>query len=256
MKKSALISVIILLPFLLHAQFEQKMSFNISAGGFKTVGKKTYVPQWASDPSDYEPSQMVNYKPGYYLQAALQLNLNRHFSIQADVGYAHSPSWYYATDDVSYLAYNIYDSLDENIVLAQGEDELNLTNVSIGLTPKYYLSPGEKLNPYVFLGVNMNLTSCEYRSNEWYDARDVGYLDPDDLVPWNDYLENSSAFGIRPGFGADYQLSERIGLFATGGYQFIAIDKKRFKSSEQEENLHFLYLQVGVRLSFMKSKQL
>lgn len=256
MKKSIISAGIILIPLLLNAQFEQKMSFSLSAGIFKTIGTKTYVPEWASEPDEWEPYQMPNYKPGVFVNGALQLNINRHFSLGVDMGYAHSSGWFYdAYDGVNYLYYDVYDTIAEEL-LSEGENELDLTNISIGLVPKYYFYPWEKISFFLFAGPDINFTTAKYQDNGWLDDREYGMLDPDDTGPEEPYLENNTGLGVTSGFGVEYVLSDKIGFYLSAGYHFILLDEKNFKTPEQVENFQALNFQAGIRLSFLKSKKL
>lgn len=241
---------------LLNAQFEQKMSITLSAGAVKTVGKKTYVPEWASSSDEFEPYQMPNYKPGVLINGAIQLNINRHFSLGLDIGYMHSASWFYdAYEGVNYLYYEVSDDQGE-VVLANGENEMDLTSVSIGLVPRYYLYLSEKFSLFPFAGFNINFTTAKYQDNEWQDANRLGRLDPDDTGPYHPYLEKNTGLGVGSGFGVEYVLNDKIGFYLSAGYQYILLDEANFKSSEQVENFQALLLHAGIRLSFLKSKKL
>lgn len=256
MKKLSILAGIVLIPFLLNGQFEQKMSFSLSTGIFKTVGKKTFTPEWASEPGDFEVYQMPNYKPGIYVNGALQLNVSRHFSLGLEVGYMHSGSWFYdAYEGVNFLYYEVYDTIAEEL-LAEGENELDLTSISIGLTPRYYFYPWEKLSLFLFAGVNINFTKAEFQNKEWEADREFGMLDPDDTGPWDPFLEENTGLGLISGFGIEYDLSDKIGFYLSAGYHFIMLDEKNFKMTEQAENFQAINVHAGIRLSFLKSKKL
>lgn len=256
MKKQIIIVIIIFFPFITRAQFEQKLSINLSAGTFKTIGSKTYLPEWASSQEESEPLQMPNFRPGVLGIAGIQFNLNRHLSLSADLGLMYSGQWYYNVyDNVNYLDFAIYDSITDEL-LADGSDELTLLNISIGFTPKYYLFPGKKINPYIFAGLTLNYTKSDFTDNQWQAYHDLNMLDPDDTGPCSPYLENSFGLGFYPGLGGEYNLSDNIGFFISMGYHLILLKKENFKSPEQEENLNFIDFHAGVRFSFLKSKNL
>jgi len=256
MKKLTITAAILLMALLLNAQFEQKMSISLSAGAFKTIGTKTYLPEWASDPDEWEPYQMPNYRPGISINGTLQLNINRHFSLGIDVGYMHIGSWFYDNgENVNCLHYSVYDTIADEL-LAEGENKLDLTNISIGLVPRYYLYPWEKFSFFIFAGLNLNLTKAEYQDNEWLADQEYGMLDPDDTGPWDPYLEKNTGLGITSGFGAEYDLNDKIGFYLSAGYHYILLDEKNFKTPEQVENFQALFLHAGIRLSFLKSKKL
>lgn len=256
MKKLIVITGILLFPLSLNAQFEQKVSFNISAGIFKSIGTKTYTPQWASSGDEYEPFQMPSYRPGVYINGAFQFNINRHLSLEASIGYMYSSSWFYDMyENTNYLYYSVYDTIND-ILLAEGENELNFSNLSVGLAPKYYLFPGKKFNPYLFVGININFTKAEYTDNNWQALKDLDMLDPDDTGPDNPFLEKNTGIGLNPGLGVEYSLNDKIGFFLSAGYYFILLDKSNFKTPEQVENFNSLFFQAGIRFSFLKSKEL
>ncbi len=256
MKKLSILAGTLLIPFLLNAQFEQKMSFSLSAGIFKTVGAKTYTPEWASDPDEWAPYQMPNYRPGIFVNGALQLNINRHFSLGIDVGYMHSGSWFYNEyEGVNCLDFEVYDTIADEL-LTEGENELDLTNISIGLVPRYYLYPWEKFSFFLFAGLNINFTKAEYQDNEWKANREYGMLDPDDTGPWDPYLEVNTGLGVVSGFGLEYDLNDKIGFYLSAGYHYTLLDEKNFKTPEQVENFQAINVHAGIRMSFLKSKKL
>lgn len=256
MKKLSILAGAVIIPLLLNAQFEQKMSFNLSVGAFKTIGAKTYIPEWASDPDEWEAYQMSNYRPGISVNGALQLNINRHFSLGIDVGYVHTGSWFYDNgENVNCLHYSVYDTIADEL-LAEGENELDLTNISIGLVPRYYIYPWEKFCFFLFAGLNINFTSVSYQDNEWLADQEYGMLDPDDTGPWDPYLEKNTGLGVVSGFGAEYDLSDKIGFYLSAGYHYVFLDEKKFKTPEQVEHLQALNFQAGIRWSFLKSKKL
>ncbi len=256
MNKLSLTAGILLMPLLMNAQFEQKMSFSLSAGAFKTIGTRTYTPEWASEPGEWEPYQMSNYRPGIQVNGAIQLNISRHFSLGLDVGYMHAGSWFYGdSEGCNAMHYELYDTITGEL-LAEVENELNLTNFSIGLIPRYYLYPWEKFSLFLFAGLNINFTRAEYEDNEWKADKEFGMLDPDDTGPYNDYLEENTGLGVISGFGAEYDQNDNIGFYLSAGYQFIMLDEKNFKMPEKVENFHALNLQAGIRFSFLKSKKL
>jgi hypothetical protein len=240
----------------LNAQFEQKVSLNFETGLFKTVGPKTYAPDWATSREDNQPTQMSNYKPGLVFAGGLQFNLNRHLSLQADIGFMHAWKWEYRVyDKVNYLDYRITDAVTSS-VLAEGSNRLNLSAMCLALAPKYYLLPGKKLNPYLFTGVMLSYVTSTYEDNEWKAYRDLKLLAADDTGPSNPYLEKSVGIGFNPGIGIEYPMGDKAGFFLTTGYHFTLLNKNAFKTSEQREDFMALSIKTGLRFSFIKSKVL
>jgi outer membrane protein W len=255
MKTRILFLLILFLPEIILAQFEQKLSFNISAGSFKTVGPKTFTPDWA--PDENEPLQMTNFRPGLMGNAGIQYNMNRHLSLCADINVMYAGNWFYSTyDNVNCFDFQLYQYDTTDVLLTEGSNELTLMNMSLGFAPKYYLLPGKKLNPYIFTGITVNYTKSTYSDNYWKARRDFNMLDPDDTGPSNDYLEENTGIGFHPGIGIEYSLSDNIGFYISAGYFFINLKTKNFKSESRKENLHSINVHGGIRFSFLKSKEL
>jgi len=247
MKKRIFILGFFLLPAFVYAQFEQKVSFNLSVGSFKTFGKEM-------GKYDYDPMQMPHYKPGIIAETGIQLNLSRRFSVMAGVSVMYAPKWSFMIGDYDYLHYQISDTITEE-VLAEGINKLNLFNFCIGIYPKCYLLPVKKWNPYIFAGLNYNFTRAEYTDNYFVDAGKVNYL-PSDYTPYSPFLENSSGIGFIPGAGIEYTSSDKFGFTLSAGYSLILLKEENFKSEYLVGNFNAILLQAGIRFSFLKSKDL
>jgi opacity protein-like surface antigen len=247
MKKYLLLLLLILVTFRVYPQFEQKVSLNFSLGGFKTFGKAM---------GEYDPMQMPHYKPGISAGAGLQYNLNRHFSVNVDISVMYSASWYYnPTGDNNYLHYTIVIDTITNEIVAEGENKLNLLNLSIGVVPKFYLFAVKKWNPYLFAGINLNFTHATYTNNLWNDMESLGLNQPGDS-PYNPYLEKNTGIGFLPGIGLDFNPSEKFSFFLEGGYSLILMKDENFKSPYAVENINAVIFRTGIRFSFLKSKNL
>lgn len=249
MKKSVVLILFLFITVISYSQFEQKVSLNIYAGGFKTFGK-------AMGMYNYDPMQMPHYRPGITAGAQLQFNFNRHLSFLAEISFMYSGSWFYRMGDYNYLHYTIITDTVTNEVLAEGENRLNLLNFSIGFSPKFYLFAVKKLNPYFFAGVNLNFTHANYTDNIWKDANRLNILPSDDTGPYSPFLENNTGLGFFPGIGIDYNPTEKFSFFLDAGYSLIFMNDKNFKSPYLEENLNAATLRAGIRFSFLKSKNL
>jgi Outer membrane protein beta-barrel domain len=255
MKTRILFLFILFLPEIILAQFEQKLSVNISAGSFKTVGPKTFAPEYA--PEEREPLQMPGFRPGYLGNAGIQYNMNRHLSLCADLIFMYSGNWYYKKKEGgNWFDFQIYQNDTTDVLLAEGSNELTLMNISLGFAPKYYLLPGKKFNPYIFTGITFNYTKSVFSDNYWKARRDFNMLAPDDTGPSNDYLEKNSGIGFNPGVGVEYHLSDKFGFYISAGYYFVQLKMENFKAECRKENLHSINLQGGIRFSFLKSKEL
>jgi opacity protein-like surface antigen len=247
MRKILVLISLVLIPFLADAQFEQKLSFNLSVGTFKTFGKKM---------GQYDPMQMPNYGMGLSVNAGLQFRISNHFSLVADFERLSSNKWdYHEGDNNSFLYWSIYDP-QTTLLLAEGEGYLDLRNISIGIKPKYYFLQGKKWNPYFYAGINFNWTSTWCENTEWAERKKLDVLPPEDTGPTSIFLETSSGIGFNPGFGIEYNPFSRMCFYLSPGYYFISLNKKNFKSPAQEENFNAFVIQAGLRLNFIKSKEL
>jgi len=259
MKKQCILSLLLLVPLALHSQFEQKISVSLSGGLFFTLGASTYRPDYWSSSEDDQPRQISNYQPGADAMLGIQYNLNRHISIQLDGAVLYSGQWYYEEDGISVLYYNIDDPDNDEISLASGDNELTLMNIAIGITPKYYIRPGKRVNPFLFAGFSLNFTSTSFKDNEWQAYSDLGLLDihdPDGDGPDRANIESNSGIGFFPGIGLDLALGDRLSLFLLSGVHLVLLNEENFYTPEQHENLNAFSAQAGIRVSFVKSKDL
>lgn len=255
MKRTPVFFVILLIPLFAFSQFEQKISVNLSGGIFSTFGAKTYMPDYGTTSEDEQPMQLSNYKPGLFTSLGIQYNLNRHISIQADVGIMYSNNWFYDDyDGVNYTHFAVWDDVND-ILLAEGNNELSLFNIGVGLTPRYYLLPGKKINPFIFAGITMNFTSATFEDNEWQARHDHGLLDYDE-DPDRANIENNTGIGFYPGIGLDFSLSDNIGFYLTSGLYYFLTNEENFYTPEQKENFSAITVQAGIKFSFLKSKDI
>jgi opacity protein-like surface antigen len=251
-----IIAVLLLIPADLFAQFQQKVSLNLSAGIFNTLGEKTYMPDWGTSGDDREPFQMSNYRPGLSATLSIQYNINRRISVMAELGYMNTASWKYtAYEDVNYLDWEIYDTLTDEL-LRSGSNSLTMTGMAFGFGVKYYILSGRKVSPFLLASVEYTSIKAEYTENEWQALDELGMLDPDDTEPWNPWLEKNRGFGINPGAGMEVNFSDRIGIFLICSYRFISMKEENFKMPEQQENFHAVNFQCGIKFSFWKSREL
>lgn len=245
----------------LSGQFEQKLSLNLSAGVFNTIGPSNYLPEDASHNEAYEPALMSNFKPGFSFSAGLQYNLSRHFSIEALFGMANSSSWYYDASEgnaepYNYLYYEILEDTINYVIQESGENELYLTTIHFGLAPRYYFRPGKKLNPYLLAGFNITYLDVHFQNYEYEALEELGREDEYEINPaehWHDY---STDMGLYAGAGAEYVLGDNLGLFLQARYHFVFLNEYDFTEQPNYLNYNSLELHLGVRFSFLKSKDL
>jgi opacity protein-like surface antigen len=250
------------LPGRLDAQFEQQLSVNLSAAYFNTLGWKDYEPDWTSNPEEFPPTLMPNFGSGISAAAGIQYNFSRHLSVEFHVAFMFSNRWYFdfggegAAED-NYLYWCIYaDTIDWN-ELECGEHYMDLSNLQLGLAPRYYLLPGRKVNPYVLGGITLNYTDVYFEDTESQAREDLGMLDGYegyyDLENWFDY---HVGIGLKAGAGIEFALSDKLGLFAQVCYDFIPLSASSFLYEAEDSDFHGMNLHLGMRISFLKSKEL
>jgi hypothetical protein len=246
MKKQAVLLILCFIFFTAQAQFEQKLSAIFSTGFFKTFGKKI---------GQYDPFQMPNYRAGYLYGGGFQYHLTPRFSIVFQASYQHCGNWYYdGGGDVNYLHYSVYDSSE--VLLAEGYNSLDFTTVNFGIYPRFYLLSWSKLNPFLFTGFTYNYSRSSFSNNEWEVRNQLDALPPDDTGPYNPWLEKNTGLGISPGIGIEYFPGNRIGFSVMAGYQFIRLEKDKFKMETLVENYHAFGVMIGMRIGLIRSKEL
>ena len=188
----------------LMAQFEQKITLNISAGYFNPIGDQEYVKfksietgrlynidgETTTDYAYIYPYIMSNFNAGFNFSAGIQFNVNRMFSIATNISFLKNFNWsyekyYYNVSDEQastrdWLAYEIsetdlfdWEGVNWDINgdgdtedLITGLDEYALYNISLGVMPKVYFVKQGVLRPYVFGELNFNYTSLNFEDNE------------------------------------------------------------------------------------------
>jgi hypothetical protein len=256
------------IPVKLNAQFEQKLSLNLSAGYFNTLGWEDYEPSWAIGQEIYEPYLIANFKSGISIIAGIQYNFSRHLSVEFFAGWQFSGRWYYDysdedSDPFNYLYWELYeDTIDYNVV-ASGEHYMDLSNLQFGLAPRYYLLPGKKVNPFIMAGITLNYVDVyfedtEYQKREELDIWEEEKEDYEGYYHLENWFDYHVGIGIKAGVGIELVLSDRIGITAQAHYDFVPLPVSAFLDEDEElnENFHGLNFQVGARFSFLKSKDL
>ena len=257
-----LLLILTLIPDPLDAQFERKFSVSISGGYFNTIGRSNWDPGYGTEPDDMEPTLMPNFRGGPSVTAGIQYNFSRHFSLEFQVGYSYAPSWYYdysdeGSDPFNYLYYEIYQDTIEYTVIASGENEMDMFNFHLGLAPRYYFRPGSLVNPYLLAGISLNTTDYYFQNNEEVAYRALGRLEEyeqnDQLIHW---FEWHTGVGLLVGAGVEFTINDYLGLVVQTGYHFIPLKEGVFYEEEKHADYHDLYIHLGARISFLKSKEL
>ncbi|MFH0758549.1 MAG: outer membrane beta-barrel protein [Bacteroidota bacterium] len=264
-----ILMILIIVPNPLAAQFEQKLSLNISAGYFNTIGWTGWQDEWSQGSDYYEPTLMPNFKGGPAVYAGIQYNFNRHFSIEFQLGYSLAPGWFYDASDpsdpdaepVNSLYYEIYADTVNWEVLASGENYMDMTNVHMGIVPRYYFGPAKRFNPFIFAGISLNYTSTYFEDLEYKAYQSLGITVDENGGPvepsvLNYWFDDQVGLGLMAGAGIEYARNDSWGLFATASYHFIPLKDGSFQLEAIYGDYHDISIQVGARISILKSKEL
>lgn len=109
MKKPFLLISVFLIALIANSQYEQKVTIDLSAGSFKTFGKKF---------TEYTgPLQMPNYKMGLNATGGFQFKIGAHLSLSANFGIMISNRWNYKTPDKdNWLYWTIDDTITGQVL--------------------------------------------------------------------------------------------------------------------------------------------
>jgi len=277
----AIVGVVSITP--LSAQFEQKVTMNFSAGSISPIGVKDYIyhNKYTISGVNYDdtwlyPYIFSNYNQGFTITGGLQFNLNRYFSLGVGIGFDKIAGWHYQ-DNYSYsdngttttrvsndfLSWKIYNS-DTTAVVKSGVNNLKLNNFSIGVFPRFNLLYGKRINPYIFTQITFNYTDINYVNNRKSAYEELGRISEFNATTTSNLRnsfqntpQNSFGVGFYSGFGFDISLSQNLGFYIQGGYSYISINKSDLKKANlQSENFKTIKVEVGVKLSFFKSKDI
>jgi hypothetical protein len=278
MKSSKILYVLATLLILttshLFAQFENKVTFNLSLGAIQPVGQSEYIYQ--SQNGTYlntwlMPYLFSNFKQGGALTGAVMFNLNRTFSLGVGLTMERIGNWEYIDEytangervENNFLSWNI---TQEGSILDEGINELNMYNLGIGVFPRINMAYGKKFNPYVFVEVTFNYTDINYIDNRRDSWIELGGSEQDYDI-WYNSLTSPSAYkntpqqsfgiGLYPGIGFDFNINSNVGIFVHGGYSFISINKADLEDANLEpENFTSAKVEVGLKFSFLRSKDI
>jgi opacity protein-like surface antigen len=165
--------------------------------------------------------------------------------------------------EYDFLSWSLTNSTGDS---RSGVNELNLYNLSIGVFPRVNLAYGKKVNPYIFTEITFNYTDINY-VNKILDAwLSLGGTE-DSFNEWFNNLTTPAAFrntpqssfgiGLYPGVGLDFNVTQNLGIYLQGGYSFISINKSDMEAANLEpENFKTIKVELGVKLSFLRSKDI
>jgi len=98
----------------------------------------------------------------------------------------------------------------------------------------------------------VNFIDNAYDDYVSYDRLDE--LETGDVNYW--FTDHSGDRNGPLGAGVEYGVNEYLGLFAMAGYSFIPLKDEAFIYNLKYADFHSLKINLGVRLSFLKSKDL
>ncbi|MBN1188062.1 MAG: hypothetical protein JXB49_37655 [Bacteroidales bacterium] len=236
----------------IQAQFEQKFSIDLGLGMIMPLGPEDFT--YVYDGEEYtDPWIMSNFGIGFSFLGSLRYNFSRRFSLGASMRILESWNWYYEyydQDDQEYYYYLTFGDYDDEGEYYEWDDYMGVWRVGFGVSPKYNFIPGSKFNPYLYLDLNINYSDIVYIDNS-----PEAELDPEG--GFENVITGSFGFGFYPAIGIDYSINEKIGMFLHGGYSFVGMNENDWWDADLEaENFKMLKVELGVRFSFLKSKDI
>jgi hypothetical protein len=106
------------------------------------------------------------------------------------------------------------------------------------------------------LGFNISILDVYFDNYEYKALEALGREDEYETNPAEQWHDRTIRMGFNTGFGAEYVLGDNLGLFFQARYYFVHLDEFDFYDEPTYEHYHSLELHLGVRFSFLKSKEL
>lgn len=276
--KLFIILLFAILPARILGQFEQKFTLNFSIGYVDPFGESDYIltmienPYYSGTYAQPYPYLMSNFGSGMVFTGGMQANYSRRFSLAFNLQFFRLQKWRYTyewnymdsqtTSTGSWMEWEITeadidpDGGSENVVVRSGENKLTLNNFAVGMMPKIYLLPGRALNPYIFGDISMNITDLQLENSFGKAKEDLG-IQYFEYEPVQVIFEQSVGLGLYPGIGFDLSVNDNIGLFIQSGFSFIFInDEKLDEAGYPSENFKTFKAEAGIKISFLRSKNL
>ena len=267
----------VVLPLVVFSQFEQKFTLNFSIGLVNPYGESDYLESdietdiFTGTYAQPYPYLMSNFGAGAIFTGGIQVNYNRRFSMYFNLQFFRIRKWYYgyewnfmdsqSTVSGSWMEWEITQTdIDPNSptdeVFESGENELTMINLGLAAMPKVYILPGRLINPYLFAEVGFNFTDLKL-DNSYGAAKDEYGVESLETEPVEYVVEQSVGLGVYPGLGFDISVNENLGLFLQSGFSFIFINNGKLKDAgHAEENFKTFKIEAGIKVSFLRSKNL
>jgi len=106
-------------------------------------------------------------------------------------------------------------------------------NLGISICPKIRFLPEKKINPYVLGGLSFGFVTLSMNSTNF------GVQD----------YKSPISIGYMIGGGADFTITHNLALFLQGGYNSTS-----FKDGGYKTDIKSTYVQLGINISFLKSR--
>jgi hypothetical protein len=218
-------------------QFEQKFTLHASVGYTAPYGPISYsypMPGYEEE----KPYLFSNFSGGTVLNFGVQYNANRNLSFGVKLRPLYLFSWEYSDENVNWSEYY----------------EMSLFNLGLGINTKFKFLPSNKINPFLYGEISGNYTTLGFA----YVSNTEGVDGPNERPA---FLENSMGLGFNAGVGFDFSLNENLGAFIQGGINNIQIQNEDYNPLYydgylEKENFNTMYIEIGLNISFLKSKNI
>lgn len=205
----------------------------VSAGAADWSGKGAIGirgPVWIPYDNHTASTPFLNYRMGLTGSGFIKYGLSKSLVIDLSVGYAETYDDTSTTDDASAKF------MDKDLATSK------LTNIPIGLTANYYLLPDKSIQPYVILGVGVDMWKMKPVSG---DGDDISVTD----------------FNVKGGLGIIFWLGENFALDLQGkinhevvnlsGTENTGIDYSKWK---ERSLVGYIEPSIGLTYRFGKAK--
>lgn len=108
--------------------------------------------------------------------------------------------------------------------------DFKFNSLGITLCPKYRFMPESKFNPFVVGGFGLTFSNYTVAGEKYKFPTSLGFV---------------------LGAGVDYTLTDNLALFLQSGYSSYTL-----KDGEYKDKMKSIFFQVGLNISFLKSKSL
>ncbi len=206
------------------SQYEHKFSAVLSSGVIFPFGVHPEDLFFDEDPYAFS-----TFEGGSTINLGLHFNSSKAFSLAFNIGYSQSNTWQHE--------YTEFETIPH-----QYNDHLSMSNISFGLAPKLYFNSKSKVRVYGFLELSANYINLVYE-----DDNNITNI-----------VDNNFGIGIRPAFGLDVSIGEKMGIFLQNGLSMVLFSNDEIEEFYplQKDNFNALQIELGFRYNFLKSKKI